>query len=126
MYTIVYYYIGLHNRKSDMLSPYHLPLTNYQPNMSPDQLYTVEQTALILKVHPLTIRRYIKTGRLKAVKVGGNIRVPQSEIDNFSKAIIPNLVSSRRVRSDVVAKFALDDPIFSLRGKGLSIKGFDA
>lgn len=93
--------------------------------MDGDIIYTVEQTAHILKVHPLSIRRYIKSGRLKALRIGGNIRIPQSEIDNFSKAVVHSIHTTRRIRSDNNVKFTLDDPIFSLKGKGLSIKSFE-
>ena len=50
-----------------------------------ENLFNVNQVAFILKVHPLTIRRYIKEGRLKAVKAGGNIRIKESELQDFNK-----------------------------------------
>jgi excisionase family DNA binding protein len=93
--------------------------------MEGDTIFTVEQTATILKVHPLSIRRYIKSGRLKALRIGGNIRIPQTEIDNFSKAVVPSINSTRRIRTNSGSKFSLDDPIFTLKGKGLSIKSFE-
>ncbi len=43
-------------------------------------LYSVNQVGLLLKVHPLTIRRYIKEGKLKAIKVAGNIRIPNQQL----------------------------------------------
>ena len=50
-----------------------------------ENLFNVNQVAFILKVHPLTIRRYIKEGLLKAVRAGGNIRIKESELQNFNK-----------------------------------------
>ena len=43
-----------------------------------DTLFSVNQVSILLKVHPLTVRRYIKEGKLKAIRVAGNIRVPKS------------------------------------------------
>jgi excisionase family DNA binding protein len=42
-----------------------------------ENLLNIRQVAFILKVHPLTVRRYIKDGRLKAVRVGGNVRIKE-------------------------------------------------
>ena len=50
-----------------------------------DNLFNVNQAAFILKVHPLTIRRYIKEGRLKALKVGGAIRIREKDLQEFNK-----------------------------------------
>jgi excisionase family DNA binding protein len=36
-----------------------------------DNLLNVNQVAFILKVHPLTVRKYIKDGKLKAIRAGG-------------------------------------------------------
>lgn len=46
---------------------------------------TVNETAKIFKVKPLTIRRWIKGGKLKAVKVVGNVRIEESEIERLKK-----------------------------------------
>jgi len=36
-----------------------------------------------LGLHPITIRRWIKTGKMQAVRVGIEARVPRSEIDRL-------------------------------------------
>lgn len=92
--------------------------------MADDILLSVRQVGLLLKVHPLTIRRYIKEGKLRAVKLGGNIRVPQTSIDAFTQNIYPTSYSLRNKSKKEVVVFNLDDPIFRLKGKGLSLKGF--
>lgn len=91
-----------------------------------DSLFSVKQAAIILKVHHLTIRRYIKDGQLKAVRIGGNVRIPQSSIDQFSHAIYPTQYGQKK--DAIAAKleaFSLDDPLFRLKSRGLSLKPSD-
>lgn len=45
--------------------------------------YTVEQVAELLKVSPQTVRRLIREGQLKAVRVGIQLRVKKEELDRF-------------------------------------------
>lgn len=88
-----------------------------------ENLFNVNQVAFILKVHPLTIRRYIREGRLKAVKVGGNIRIKESELQNFHKDHNPRFFrhfTSRKIQ-DVAKIFSQDDPILKLQGRGASL-----
>lgn len=92
--------------------------------MTEDIFYSINQVAILLKVHQLTIRRYIKEGKLKAVKIGGNIRIPQSYIDAFTQNILPTSYGLKDQRKlEIVEKFNLQDPIFQLKGKGMSIRG---
>jgi len=49
------------------------------------ELFTVEETAGLLKLNPETIRRYIKKGILKAVKLERQYRITQEDIDAFLK-----------------------------------------
>ena len=58
-----------------------------------DNLLSVKQVAYILKVHPLTVRRYIKEERLKAVKSGGNVRIKESDLSEFNKDFKPNTIA---------------------------------
>jgi len=39
--------------------------------MAPDTFYTVEDVAKMLTVHPETVRNWIKSGQLRAIKLGG-------------------------------------------------------
>jgi excisionase family DNA binding protein len=48
-----------------------------------EQLLTVEQVAEKLQVHWQTILRYIKTGRLRAIKIGRGYRVDPSDLQQF-------------------------------------------
>lgn len=49
-----------------------------------DRLLTVSEAARLLRVSPLTVRRYIYAGKLRAVKTpGGRNRIPLSEIERL-------------------------------------------
>lgn len=46
---------------------------------------TVKETAEIFKVKPLTIYRWIKGGKIRAVKIIGSVRIEESEIERLRK-----------------------------------------
>lgn len=49
-----------------------------------DELLTIDEVAAELKLHPDTIRRYIRDKKIKSVRVGGTaIRIRRSELDRF-------------------------------------------
>lgn len=50
-----------------------------------DELLTVVQISETLKVGKMTVYRYIKAGKLVAIKAGRDFRVKQSDFDNFLK-----------------------------------------
>lgn len=90
-----------------------------------ENLLNVNQAAFILKVHPLTIRRYIKEGKLKAVKAGGNVRIKESQLVEFNKDVSPGLQSKRSTLKKNVPTtkiFSADDPIFRLVGRGAHVQ----
>lgn len=47
------------------------------------EVFTVEQLAQALDVHPKTIRRYIRDGKLEAHKVGGQWRIASAAAEAF-------------------------------------------
>jgi excisionase family DNA binding protein len=53
------------------------------------ELLTVHETAKLLKVNPMTIRRYIAQGRLAAVRVGKGVRVSTEALDRFVTPVEP-------------------------------------
>jgi excisionase family DNA binding protein len=53
--------------------------------MTPEKLYTPEGAAEALLVSPKTIRDWLRTGRLKGVKVGRLWRVRESDLEEFLK-----------------------------------------
>lgn len=88
-----------------------------------ENLLNVNQVAFILKVHPLTIRRYIKEGKLKAVRVAGNVRIKESSLSDLNKDFSPTPSRKQLVRTSIIpAKvFNIDDPLFRLNGRGASL-----
>lgn len=87
-------------------------------------LFSVTQVAYILKVHPLTVRRYIKEEKLKAVKVGGNIRIREIDLADFNKDFVPTkpvdgLFKQRKITARTFSEI---DPFFQLQGRGASLE----
>lgn len=86
-----------------------------------EEFYTVKQTASVLKVHPITIRRYIKEGKLKAFLAGGNIRIALPDLKAFTQSFVPRTKRLREVKALNEANFSFDDPIFRLKARGLGV-----
>ena len=87
-----------------------------------DNLLSVKQVAYILKVHPLTVRRYIKEERLKAIKSGGNVRIKESDLNEFNKDFSPNKTNFAKLnKQPTFETFNESDPLFQLKGKGASL-----
>ncbi|HUD44569.1 MAG TPA: helix-turn-helix domain-containing protein [Patescibacteria group bacterium] len=87
-----------------------------------ETLFNINQAAYILKVHPLTVRRYIKEGRLKAVRVGGNVRIKESSLQEFNKDFTPVVREKSPFKTQKLTKiFTQDDPLLRLKGRGASV-----
>lgn len=52
---------------------------------APEQRFlTTDEVAALLRVDPESVRRYVRSGKLKAVKLGGKfIRIEKMDLDNF-------------------------------------------
>ncbi len=50
------------------------------------EFYTTNEIAQILGLSPFTVRRYIQSRKLKAVKLEGSYRVRRSHLDQFIQA----------------------------------------
>ena len=48
-----------------------------------ERFLTVAEVAERLKVHPITVRRHIKAGRLRAVRFGRAVRIRESDLDAY-------------------------------------------
>lgn len=48
--------------------------------------YKRTELAKILSVNPMTIYRLIKTGKLEAVKVAGDYRIPETAVTSYLQA----------------------------------------
>lgn len=51
-----------------------------------ETLYTTEQVAQMLQIHPLTVLKYFKSGKLKGIKLGRVYRVRESDLKQFIEA----------------------------------------
>lgn len=57
-----------------------------------EELLEINRVARLLHLTPHTIKRYIKTGKLRAVEVGSPsvLRIPESELDKLIKPVTPS------------------------------------
>jgi excisionase family DNA binding protein len=75
-------------------------------------LLTVKETAQILRVSQITVRRYIASGQLAAERVGHGIRVRREAIEEFVTPVEP---------AEPLGKpFTRDDPLWDIVGIGRS------
>lgn len=49
-------------------------------------LYSVREVSELMKVTPQTVRRYIKSGRLKSRKIGRNLFCSETDLRHFVNA----------------------------------------
>lgn len=47
------------------------------------ELFTIKEVAKMFKCHPQTVRSYIREGLLGALKLKGEYRITQEDIDSF-------------------------------------------
>ncbi len=67
-----------------------------QPELAPgspgeDRLLTVQEVATRLRMHPESVRRWLREGRLKGGRMGGRrlgYRIPESEVERVVAAWI--------------------------------------
>ena len=85
------------------------------------ELLTIKQAATVFNIHPLTVRRYIREGKLNAVKVAGNIRIRNQDLKGLIETFVPQTrIFVNRVINDETRKFSINDPLFRLKGKAIS------
>mgnify|MGYP001335232037 CR=1 FL=1 len=57
-------------------------------NDTSNKYYTAEEVAEILKVTTESVRRWIRDGKLKSVKLSGKfIRISQDDLDTFTESM---------------------------------------
>jgi excisionase family DNA binding protein len=86
-----------------------------------EEFFTVQQVAVALNIHQLTIRRYIKEGKLKAVRAGGNIRISRENLHEFTQSFVPRSKATKEFPRALHGNFSFNDPLFRLKGRGLGI-----
>jgi len=55
-----------------------------------EKFLTTEQVAEILQVHPFTILKFLKDGRLNGIKLGRVYRIKQSDVETFIEERMTN------------------------------------
>jgi excisionase family DNA binding protein len=68
-----------------------------------EEVYTVEQFAERLKLHPKTVLRFIRDGRLRAVKVGKSYRILRSDMEAMT-GVAPGAYRIPRAGLDTAMK----------------------
>lgn len=82
-------------------------------------LLTVDETARVLRVSPVTVRRFIARGELQSVKIGRQRRVEREAVERFvrgdarSADDLPDELRNAR-------PLEADDPLFSMIGMATS------
>jgi excisionase family DNA binding protein len=75
-------------------------------------LLTVQETAAMLRVSTVTVRRYIASGRLAATRVGRGVRIQREAVEHF---VIPVVPRDAQAESDG-RPFTFDDPLWEIVG----------
>lgn len=83
-------------------------------------MYSVTQVAYIIKVHPLTVRRYIREKKLAAVKMGGCVRIREDHLEAFQRVYESQGKHSISLSKQPIVFNELD-PLWQLEGVGMSV-----
>jgi excisionase family DNA binding protein len=76
------------------------------------ELMTIQEAADALRVAPVTVRRYIRSGRLRAVRVGRGLRVEKEDLDLLPVPVGRDVEAILRNAKPITD----DDPLWSLVG----------
>src|SRR5438552_14657932 len=82
---------------------------------APMELLTIQETARMLKVHPMTIRRYVADGRLPAVRVGKGVRVRKEAVDLLVTPVQPKR-AVRKPSAPRGERVTMEDPLWTIVG----------
>lgn len=69
-----------------------------------NMLMTVEQVAEELNLHPKTVLRYIREGRLEATRIGKAYRIDRARLDAFAGVARGHARPARDVRATVIVE----------------------
>ena len=79
-----------------------------------EEIYTVEQFAERLKLHPKTVLRFIREGRVRAMKVGRSYRILRSDLEAMT-GVFPTGPSRAGLRVTSIIDLADVDPRLAAR-----------
>ncbi|QFU90282.1 helix-turn-helix domain-containing protein [Amycolatopsis sp. YIM 10] len=63
-----------------------------------NELYSTEEVAERLGLHVRTVRAYVRDGRLRAVRIGKQYRIPREDLEAFIGAPVEEPAAVRRQR----------------------------
>jgi len=77
--------------------------------------YSVEQISQMLSIHPKTVQRYIREGKLRAAKIGKSWRVSGHDLSVFTEGTAPSpafkksdMTADERVKASSVVDIDVD------------------
>lgn len=81
-----------------------------------DRYYTVDEIAEMIKIHPKTVQRYIREGRLRATKVGKSWRVSGHDLSTFTEGgsvadTAPLMMDESFERAEIKISAVIDIPV---------------
>lgn len=81
-----------------------------------EKYFTVDQIADMLKIHPKTVQRYIREGKLKANKVGKSWRVSGHDLSIFTEGSGDNVsmpfdAGESNTRKEIKVSAVIDIPV---------------
>jgi len=69
----------------EAIEPERVSVTEPNPEQ---RFYTTEEVAKLLQVDPESVRRYVRSGKLRAVRLGGKfIRIDKADLNNFIEGL---------------------------------------
>jgi excisionase family DNA binding protein len=85
-----------------------------------EKYYTVEQIAGLLNMHPKTIQRYIREGKLRASKIGKGWRVTGHDLSVFTESVkiigqSEKVPAQDRIKASSVVDIQVDDKEDAIR-----------
>lgn len=81
-----------------------------------EKYYTVDEISELLKIHPKTVQRYIREGKLKAAKVGKSWRVSGHDLSTFAEGAdaigqTPSVFQEQAAPADIKVSAVIDIPV---------------
>jgi len=80
------------------------------------ELLTVQDTARLLKVSTVTVRRFIADGKLAAVRVGKGVRVRKEAIARLATPVEPRVARAETRAGSQSQRFTKDDALWNIVG----------
>lgn len=79
-----------------------------------EEYYTVEQISNMLNIHPKTIQRYIREGKLRAVKIGKGWRVSGHDLSTFieNDSYEKQAISGNSSEHSIIASSVIDISVY--------------